>query len=132
MLLEAVELDAIGVVDVDVLLLGHGKELVVVEEAGVPDGLAQLQLAPQLALAPVHGRDVALPPSQNEVPAVSAVLAHIRPQRVKLELKFLLCHVDADLPLDVVLAHLVGPLELRLGLQESRRVFEQDLGLLGF
>lgn len=75
---QAVQLDAVAVVYVDVLFLRDGKVLVVVQPLDVPDHLAQLQLAAQLALAPVHGRDVALSACQQQLPPVPRVLACIR------------------------------------------------------
>lgn len=64
------DLDAVPVVDVDVLLLRHGKELVVMQPLDVPDRLAQLNLAAQLSFSPVHRRDMALAPTEQQLSSV--------------------------------------------------------------
>lgn len=130
-LFQAVELDAIGIVYVDVLLLRYRKELVVVKKAGIPNGLPQLQFAAELAFPPVHGRDMPFPPRQDQISPVSAVLAIVWTHGIEPQLKALLCHVDGNLVPDIVLANLVGALKLRLGLEEARRILEQNLGLFG-
>jgi hypothetical protein len=126
---QAVQLDTVPVVDVDVVLLRNGEELVVVQPPRVPDGLPQLQLAPKLAFPPVHRGDVALAPRQQQLPAISRVLCDVGAELVKLEVEALLCGGDSDFGHDVALSHLVGPLELAFGLEEAGGVLEEDLGV---
>lgn len=127
MLLQAVNLHPVAVVYVDVFLLGNGKHLVIVQPLGIPHGLAELQFAPKLPIPPVHCRDMALPPRQQEIPSVSCVVADIRAQVVQLQLKALLGRLNRHVVLDVALADLVRPLQLRLRLDEAPLVLEQDL-----
>jgi hypothetical protein len=65
------DFDAVPVVDVDVLLLRHGKELVVVQPLDVSNRLAQLNLTAQLSFPPVHRRDMALPPTEQQLSSVA-------------------------------------------------------------
>ena len=131
-LLQAMELHAIGIVYVDVFLLRHRKELVVVKEASIPNCLTQLQFAPKLAFPPVHGRNMAFPPRQDQISSVSAVFADVGTHGVQLQLKPLLRHLNGNLALDLILADPVGAFEFRLGFEEAGCILEQNLGLLGF
>lgn len=125
------ELDAVGVVYVDVLLLRYGKVLVVVKPSGISNRLAELQLTPQLPLPPFHSRNVPFPPCHQQIPSVPAVVEPVGTQLLQPELKSLLRRRNAHIVRDVVLADLVGAFKLVLGLEEAALVFEQDLGLLG-
>lgn len=121
---QAVDLDTIPVVDVGILLLRSSEELVVVKPSHIPNRLTKLSLTTQLAFPPVERRDVTLATSQQQLPSVASVLAQIRPKFLKLQLKALLGRQNSNSFANVVLANLVRPLKLRLGLEEPAGVLE--------
>src|SRR4051812_17307585 len=128
---QAMKLHTIRVVNVDILLLRDRKVLVVVKPAGITYRLAQLQFTPELPLSPIHRRNMAFPPRQQQVPPISRIVAHIWPKILQLQLKPLLHRLDGDTLLNLILADLVRALELGFGLEESAGVLQKDLGLLG-
>lgn len=131
-LLQAVKLNTLRVVDVHILLLRDGEELVIVQEPRIANRLHQLKLTAQLSVSPVHRRDMAFPPRQNQVSTIPAVFANIWPQLVELQLEPLLRHLNGNIFLNVVLANLVCPFQLRLWLDKASCVLQQDLCFLGF
>lgn len=69
--LAAVNLNAALVVDIDVLFLRRRKELLVMEDADVAHGLADLRLARGVHAGPVEEREVALPAAERHVAAAA-------------------------------------------------------------
>lgn len=128
---QVVQLHAVAVVDVNRLLLRHGKVLIVVQPLDVPDCLAQLYLTTQLPLPPVKRRNVTLPAPYQQLPPVARVVAQVRTQPVEAQIEALLGRLNRDALGDLILPRLVRPLELALGLQEPGLVLVQDLGVLG-
>lgn len=95
------------------------------------DGLAQLQLATQLALPEVHRRNMTLAPGEQQLPPIPRVIAMIWAQALQFQLEPLLRRLHGRLAGHVVLADAVGALELGLGLEEPGGILEEDLGILG-
>lgn len=83
-LLQAMQLHAIVVVDVDIFLLSSSKILVVVQPLDVANNFSQLSFAAQLAFSPIHGRNVTLLSAEQQVSSVSRVIKHIRAHIVEL------------------------------------------------
>ena len=131
MLPETMDLHAGMVVDVDVLLLGDGEELIVVKPTTVSHRLCKLQLAPQPPFPPVHRSHMALASGEQEATTVPGILGDVWSKALQLELEALLGRLDVDVPSDLVLPYLVRLLELVLGLQEARFILEENLGILG-
>ena len=82
-LLEAVDLDALVVVDVRPLLLGHSKQVLGVEPLDVVHRLLDADLAHEVLGDPVEGGHVTAPTAQGQVATVAGV--------VEPEIKFLCC-----------------------------------------
>jgi hypothetical protein len=73
-LLDAVDLDALVVVDVGPLLLGHREEVLGVEPGDGVHGLQRVDLAHQSLGVPVEGGQVAAAAAQQQVAAISEIL----------------------------------------------------------
>ena len=73
-LLEAVDLDALVVVDVRPLLLGHGQQVLGVEPLDVVHRFLDTDLAHEVLGHPVEGGDVAAPAADGQVAAVAGVI----------------------------------------------------------
>lgn len=130
-LLQAVELNTVVVVNVGILLLCDGKELVVVQPARITDSFSQLKLAAQLALTPVHRRNMALPSGQQQIASVASIIRAVRSSLRQSQLEAFLRRLQSDAVLDLILSDLVSPLELSFGLQKSSLMLEKNLCILG-
>lgn len=126
---QVVQFHAVPVVDIYVLFLRHGKVLVVVQPFGVAYRLVELQFASELALAPVHGRDVTLASSQKQFAPVAAVVANVRSQVIELQIEALLCRRHAHFCHDGLLREFPRLFQLVLCFEKSARVLQQDLGV---
>jgi hypothetical protein len=73
---------------------------------------------------------MALPPGKQQLSPVPREFAVIWAQLIQLQLESLLRRLDRSLARDLVLAHAVRSLEICLGLEKSRCVLQQDLGVL--
>lgn len=78
MVLEAVQLDAVLIIDVDRLLLGHCEHVVVLQEARVSNAFLGREFADRRLLLPVHHRQVPLPSCQQQELPVATVSRFVR------------------------------------------------------
>lgn len=92
--LEAVHLDPALVVDVGVLFLRGREEELIVQEAHVARRLTDLHLTHQLALAPVHHRQVAACTAEQHVAPVPSKVHTVGPELWQAQVKRLARSAD--------------------------------------